>query len=104
MGIYKLKRHVVPKPGGCQETVEAWGIDRVPIGLETRVAPRDTDADDPLRCRDACCVNLLRLSDGGLVTWGRIAEWMSEAEDAGYTVISGYKNLSPYSVILIRGP
>jgi hypothetical protein len=103
MGIYKLKRHVVTKPGS-QETVEAWGIDRIPAALSTRVAPHDTDADDPLRCRDSCCVHLLRLGDGCLVTWERIAEWLSEAEDAGYMVISGYKNLSPYSVILIRGP
>jgi hypothetical protein len=29
---------------------------------------------------------------------------MSEAEEAGYTVISGFENLTPYSVILVRGP
>jgi hypothetical protein len=102
MGIYKLKRHVITKPG-CQETEEVWGIDRVPAALATCVAPQDTDAYDPLRC-NACCVRLLKLSDGSYVTWNRIAEWLSDAEDAGYTAISGYENLSPYSVILIRGP
>ena len=102
MGIYKLKRHVVNKPG-CQETVEVWGIDRVPAALPSCVAPNDTDAYDPLRS-NRCAVRLLRMADGEWVTWDRIAEWFSEAEAAGYTAISGYESLSPYSVILIRGP
>jgi hypothetical protein len=103
MAIYKLRRHIVYKPG-CQETQEVWGIDRKPADLLTRPAPRDTDADDPLRAASECCLHLLCLQDGSLVRWSHIAEWMSEAEAAGYTVISGFENLSPYSVILVRGP
>lgn len=103
MPIYKLKRHVV-YCRGSQETEEVWGIDRMPAALPTLVAPRDTDADDPLRAGDACCALLLVTSDGRRVTWCRIAEWLSEAEAAGYTAISGYEHLSPYSVVLIRGP
>jgi hypothetical protein len=100
MPIYKLRRHVIYKPG-CQETQEVWGIDRQPAALSVRPAPRDTDADDPLR---GSCVLLLCLHDGSFVRWPHIAEWLSEAEAAGYTVISGFENLSPYSVLLIRGP
>jgi hypothetical protein len=29
---------------------------------------------------------------------------MSEAEEAGYEIVSGFKNLSPFTVIVIRGP
>lgn len=104
MPIYKLRRHVIYKPG-CQETHEVWGIDRMPAALPVRPAPRDTDVDDPLRASDSCgCLYLLCLCNGELVRWCDIAEWMSEAEEAGYTVISGYKDLSPYAIILIRGP
>jgi hypothetical protein len=102
MGIYKLKRHVVTKPG-CQEHIEVWGIDRAPTALPSCIAPNDTDAYDPLR-KERCAVRLLRMADGELVTWDRIAEWFSEAEVAGYSIISGYENLSPYSVVLVRGP
>jgi hypothetical protein len=31
-------------------------------------------------------------------------EWLSEAEKAGYELVSGYKELSPYSTLIIRGP
>jgi len=101
MPLYKLRRHVVWKPG-CQETVEAWGIDRPAPGLRSRCAPTFTDADDPLR--GSCNTQLLTFCDGAWVTWPHITEWMSEAEEAGYTVVSGFENLSPYSTIVIRGP
>jgi hypothetical protein len=44
----------------------------------------------------------LLLLDGDFVEWGRIWEWMSVAEEKGYEVVSGFKKLSPYSVIVIR--
>jgi hypothetical protein len=30
-------------------------------------------------------------------------EWLSLAETAGYIVVSGMKNLNPYSQIVLRG-
>jgi hypothetical protein len=42
--------------------------------------------------------------DGEWVTWRRIWEWLSVAEEAGYSVVSGYEKLSPYSVIILKGP
>jgi len=101
MPIYRLIRHVVYHPGS-QETQEVWGIDRPPSGLPTTGAPMFTDADDPLR-RGACSP-LLLMRDGDYVTWDRLFEWLGEAEEAGYTVLSGFKKLSPYSVIVLRGP
>ena len=103
MPFYRLRRHVVYDPA-CQQTREVWGIDRKAPGLRSRCAPRDTDADDPLSCgsRGGCCDLELLLLDGDFVEWGRIWEWMSVAEEKGYEVVSGFKKLSPYSVIVIR--
>ena len=83
------------------ETEEVWGIDRPAPGLITTCAPRDTDADDPLRRE--CNTYLLKTADGHHVTWHRMFEWLSEAEAAGYEVVSGFKKLSPYSSIVLRG-
>lgn len=84
--------------------MEVWGVDRPMAGLPTKGAPRDTDADDPLR-RDECgCTQLLLLPCGSMVTWARMMEWMSFAEAAGYEIVSGFKKLSPYSAIIVRGP
>ena len=103
MPLYQLRRHVIFKPG-CQETIEVWGVDRPMAAMPTKGAPRDTDADDPLR-RDECgCTQLLVLPCGSHVTWHRMMEWMSLAETAGYEVVSGFKKLSPYSTIVMRGP
>ena len=101
MPIYKLIRHVVYFPN-CQETREVWGIDRGAPGLRITGAPRSTDADDPLR--RGPCSPLLLMSDGEYVTWHRITEWMSEAQEAGYEVIGGLHKLSPYTTILLQGP
>jgi len=78
-----------------------WGIDREAPGLYVAGAPRDTDADDPLG-RD--CALLLQLRDGRWVTWEHIFEWISEAETAGYAIVSGFEKLSPYSTLIIKGP
>ena len=94
MPIYRLSRHVV-----CGR--EVWGIDRPVPRLQTICAPRDTDECDPLR-RD--CGTLLLKMDGDFVTWHRIFEWISVAEEAGYQVISGFENITPFSVIVLRGP
>ena len=99
MPIYKLIRHVIYHPGS-QNTHEVWGVDRSPPGLPTTGAPRSTDEDDPLR--RGACVPLLLMRDGDYVTWERMMEWMSEAEEAGYEVISGFKKMSPYSTIIIK--
>lgn len=107
MPLYRLRRHVVYDTA-CSQTREVWGVDR-PLGspaLKTARGPRDTDADDPLRVGDCgCgCPLLLRTSDGtDYVSWNRIWEWLSDAETAGYEVVSGFKNLSPYSTIVLRG-
>jgi hypothetical protein len=103
MPLYKLQRHVIYKPG-CQETQEVWGVQRKPKALETCPAPRDTDRDDPLRkdCGD-CCTLLLK-HEGQYVTWDRFIDWLSDAEEAGYELISGYKNMTPYTVFILRGP
>jgi hypothetical protein len=105
MPIYCLSRHVVYRPG-CQKTDEVWGIDRgLPIasGLATKCAPRDTDEDDPLR-RRSCESPLLLWHKGDYVSWRFIWEWLSVAEAAGYEVVSGFSKISPYSVIVVRGP
>lgn len=99
MPFYRLRRHVVYSPRD-QETHEVWGIDRPPANLETVGAPHDTDRCDPLRIR---CATLLSL-DGHWVTWNRFAEWLTAAEAAGYEIVSGLENLSPYSSILLKGP
>jgi hypothetical protein len=101
MPVYRLIRHVIYNAMD-QETQEVWGIDRSPADLPTTGAPKFTDADDPLR-RGACSP-LLLMKDGKYVTWDRLFEWLGEAEGAGYTVLSGFKKLSPYSVIVLRGP
>ena len=101
MPVYRLIRHVIYRPGS-QETQEVWGIDRAPARMPVVGAPRFTDADDPLRRRD--CSPLLVLRDGDYVRWDRLFEWIGEAETAGYTIISGFKNLSPYSTIVVQGP
>jgi hypothetical protein len=101
MPFYKLIRHVIYKPD-CQETQEVWGIDRVPANLPTTGAPIFTDADDPLR--KGPCSPLLLMCNGDYVTWHRFFDWLSEAEAAGYEMVSGFKNLTPYSQIVIKGP
>jgi hypothetical protein len=98
MPIYSLSRHVIYKPG-CQETIEVWGIDRPAHGIKTVCAPRDTDADDPLRSDRTF---LLKLECGDYVTWDRMFEWLSEIEEHGYEVISGFEKMSPYTNIIIR--
>ena len=100
MKTYRLIRHVVYLKG-AQETQEVWGIDREAPGLPTTGAPAFTDADDPLR--RGPCSPLLLMRDGDYVTWHRLPEWFGEAEEAGYEVVSGFKKLSPYSTIIIRG-
>jgi len=99
MPFYRLIRHVIFR-SGSQETQEVWGIDRVPNGLPVTGAPLFTDADDPLR--QGPCSPLLLMRDGGYVTWHRFTEWLSEADEAGYELVSGFKNLSPYSTIIIK--
>ena len=101
MAVYRLIRHVIYRPGS-QETTEVWGIDRPAPGLPTVGAPRFTDADDPLR--RGPCSPLLLMRDGDYVTWHRLTEWLGEAAAAGYEVMSGFKKLSPYSTIVLRGP
>lgn len=102
MGIYRLSRNVVYSARE-QQTVEVWGIDRAAPGLPCESAPRDTNNDDPLfPSQDHCGCVLLLLLDGRWVTWDRIPEWLSVAEEAGYELVSGYKKLSPYSTIMIK--
>jgi hypothetical protein len=102
MGIYRLSRNVVYSVRD-QQTVEVWGIDRPAPGLPSESAPRDTNNDDPLSAnQDSCCCVLLLLLCGRWVTWDRIPEWLSVAEEAGYELVSGYKKLSPYSTIMIK--
>jgi hypothetical protein len=100
MPFYKLRRHVIYR-NGSQETAEVWGIDRVPASLPTTGAPPSTDADDPLG--GGPCSPLLLMRDGDFVSWNRFMEWLSEAEEAGYELVSGFKNLSPYSQMVLRG-
>ncbi len=102
MPVYRVRRHVIYKPG-CQQTEEVWGIDRAAAGLNTVGAPRYTDEGDPLR-NGECGSQLLKLADGRWVTWDRFFEWLSEAEVAGYELVSGFKKMSPYSVFVVRGP
>jgi len=103
MPIYRLIRRVIYRPGS-QETHEVWGIDREPAGLPTTGAPKFTDVEDPLLGKDAPCSPLLVLKNGDYVTWHRFFEWVSEAMEAGYHVISGLERPSPYSTFLIEGP
>jgi hypothetical protein len=98
MPLYRLIRHVIFRPGS-QETHEVWGIDRQPAALRTVGAPAFTDVDDPLN--DSCSL-LLVMRDGSYVTWNRFFEWLGEADD--YRLVSGMKNLSPYSTFLLEGP
>jgi len=99
MPLYVVKRHVVYGTQSQREQ-EVWGIDRPAAGLRTICAPRDTDRDDPLR-KD--CGTLLLKIGHEFVTWDRMFEWLTLAEAAGYSVVSGMKNLSPYSQIVLRG-
>jgi len=102
MGIYRISRNVVYSMRE-QQTVEVWGIDRPAPDLACESAPRDTNKDDPLTSyQDSCCCVLLLLLGGRWVTWDRIPEWLSVAEEAGYELVSGYKKLSPYSTIMIK--
>jgi len=103
MGVYRISRNVVFSARD-QQTVEVWGIDRPAPGLHCESAPRDTNNDDPLAAnQDSCCCVLLLLMGGRWVTWDRIPEWLSVAEEAGYDLVSGYKKLSPYSTIMMKG-
>jgi len=98
MPLYVVKRHVV-YGSSSQDEQEVWGIDRPAPGLQSVCAPRDTDKCDPLR---SDCGLLLKIGHE-FVTWKRIFEWLSLAEEAGYTVVSGFKAINPYSQIVIRG-
>lgn len=106
MPLYRLRRHVI-YDSACGQTREVWGVDR-PFGspaLKTRAGPSDTDADDPLRRgtgRCGCAV-LLCLPCGDYVSWDSIWTWLSLAEAEGYEVVSGFKKMSPYSAIVLRG-
>ena len=106
MPYYRIRRHVIYKPG-CGQTEEVWGIDRLPAGpLLTAFAPPFTDRDDPLlgdayRCS---CTILLKFPCGDWVTWHRFWEWISYAESVGYELVSDFKDISPYSVIVLKGP
>jgi len=101
MGLYRIKRHVMYRR--CdQQHEEVWGIDRFAPGLRTSVAPHDTDRDDPLRGDE--CTLLLRFTDGRFVTWDTLFEWLSDAENAGYELASGFQDVSPHSTLVIRGP
>jgi hypothetical protein len=106
MPLYRLRRHVI-YDSACAKTREVWGVDR-PFGsaaLVTLRGPRDTDAEDPLRGGDCGCdCPLLLRHAGDYVTWDAIWGWLSAAEDAGYELVSGFKKLSPYSVMVLRGP
>jgi hypothetical protein len=44
------------------------------------------------------------MADGRYVPWSHFFEWASEAEAAGYEIVSGFKNLSPFTVVVLRGP
>ncbi len=107
MPIYRVRRHVIFKPG-CQQTEEVWGVDRQPAALKTARAPRFTDVDDPVldpnMSDEGSCPLLLKLANGEWVTWHRMWAWLSEAEAEGYELISGFKDLTPYSTLIIRGP
>jgi hypothetical protein len=108
MPFYRVRRHVIFK-SGCQQTEEVWGIDRQPPpALKTARAPRYTDVDDPVldpnMSDEGSCPVLLKLNDGRWVTWHRIWAWLSEAEAAGYELVSGFQDITPYSTLVIRGP
>ena len=98
--LYRLIRHVIIDRD--RQPKEVWGIDRPAANLPTVPSPKSTDKDDPLRQEP--CSPLLTFQDGRFVTWDSIFEWFSEAESAGYTVLTGFKKLSPYTQIVIRGP
>lgn len=108
MPFYRMSRRVV-YDRAAQEYNEVWGVDRVSDSflLPTKPAPRDTDRDDPLndpKREGGCgCSALLTLRNGEWVTWKRMFEFLSEAEEAGYTLISGFEQLSPYSVMVLKG-
>jgi len=105
MPVYRMLRRVIYEPRE-QEYREVWGIDRAPANLPTKPAPRDTDKDDPIngqRSPNGACAPLLVLQDGSWVTWHRMFEFLSEAEEAGYSLISGFEKLSPYSTLILRG-
>lgn len=108
MPLYRMLRRVV-YDRAAQEYNEVWGIDRVSATflLPTKSAPRDTDRDDPLNDpkREPCgCTPLLTLQNGEWVTWKRMFEFLSEAEEAGYTLVSGFERMSPLSTLVLKGP
>ena len=96
--MWRLVRRVIYVPRD-QNTLEVWGVNQPMHGLATVAAPPFTDADDPLG-RD--CSLVLIMPDGDYVTWDRMFEWLGLAEAAGYTVVSGFADLSPYSTIVLR--
>ena len=87
---YRLRRHVL-------EIGEVWGIDRPAPHLET-TTHRDTDKCDPLGNQCA----LLLVYEGQYVTWPRFFEWLSYAETKGYTLVTPFADLSPYSTLVIK--
>ena len=99
--VYFLTRHVVYDPG-CEQTREVWASDRPGAAFATTGAPRFTDEDDPLG--HPCSTWLLVMPDGSWVGWNKIAAWLSVAMSAGYEVVSGFQDMSPYKPIVIRGP
>jgi hypothetical protein len=44
------------------------------------------------------------MPDGDWVGWNKIPVWLSVAIAAGYEVVSGFQDMSPYKSIVIRGP
>lgn len=96
---YRLKRHVIYAPQAAEHT-EVWGIDRRPAALEVSGSPRDTDKYDPLGTPCA----LLLVHEGSYVTWPRFFEWLSYAEIQGYSLVTPFTELSPYSTLVLRGP
>ena len=101
MPLYTLKRHVV-FDSDCGQTREVWGVDRPGAAFRTARAPKQTDEDDPLA--HPCSTWLILMPDGDWVSWNKITEWLSVAMDAGYEVVSGFADMSPYKPIVIRGP
>ena len=99
--VYFLTRHVV-FDAACGKTREVWAADRPGAAFATTRAPRFTDEGDPLG--HPCSTWLLVMPDGDWVGWNKIPVWLSVAIAAGYEVVSGFQDMSPYKSIVIRGP
>ena len=98
MPIWRLQRHIVYLPS-CQDTIEAWGIDRPAPSIPTGPAGNWTDVDDPLA---TACPLMVFMRDGSYVTWNRIWEFLSEIGESGYQTVSSLHKISPFSTIVIQ--